>query len=137
MPTTLRAFLEQERARSSSPYVLSMENGSSLTKSSFRRMWSAIEVRTASEGRPLGSTVSGGREGPIKVSLDFPCHPHQLRHTCITQWVESGMKVKQAQYLAGHSTLEMTLRVYSHYRQKTQEPEIASMVNDATAYLVG
>ena len=47
------------------------------------------------------------------------------------------MKVKQAQYLAGHSTLEMTLRVYSHYRQKTQETEIASMVNDATAYLVG
>ena len=137
MPTTLRTFLEQERSRSSSPYVLSMENGSSLTKSSFRRMWSAIEVRTAREDRPLGSTVSGGREGPIKVSLDFQCHPHQLRHTCITQWVESGMKVKQAQYLAGHSTLEMTLRVYSHYRQKTQEPEIASMVNDATAYLVG
>lgn len=137
MPTSLRTFLEQERARSSSPYVLSMENGNSLTKSSFRRLWSAVEVRTVRDGRPLGTMVPGGREGPIKVSLDFPCHPHQLRHTCITQWVESGMKVKQAQYLAGHSTLEMTLRVYSHYRQKTQEPEIATMVDGATAYLVG
>lgn len=137
MPEALRAFLAQEQANSSSPYVLSMENGNSLTKSSFRRMWSAIEVRTAREGRPLGSTVSGGRDGPILVSLDFQCHPHQLRHTCITQWVESGMKVKQAQYLAGHSTLEMTLRVYSHYRQKTQEPETALMVNEATEYLVG
>ena len=137
MPTSLRTFLEQERVRSSSPYVLSMENGNSLTKSSFRRLWSAVEVRTARGDRPLGTMVPGGREGPIKVSLDFQCHPHQLRHTCITQWVESGMKVKQAQYLAGHSTLEMTLRVYSHYRQRTQEPEIATMVDGATAYLVG
>lgn len=137
LPDSLRSFLEWERKRSSSPYVLSMENGNSLTKSSFRRMWSAIEVRTAREGRPLGSMVSGGRGGPIEVSLDFPCHPHQLRHTCITQWVESGMKIKQVQYLAGHSTLEMTLRVYSHYRQKSQEPETAAMVNTATDYLVG
>lgn len=137
MPTSLIAFLEQEQKRSNSPYVLSMEDGRSLTKSSFRRMWSAIEVRTARDGRPLGSTVSGGREGPIPVSLDFPCHPHQLRHTCITQWVESGMKIKQVQYLAGHSTLEMTLRVYSHYRHLTQEPETAAMVNEATEYLVG
>ena len=137
IPDSLRTFLAQERVRSSSPYVLSMENGQSLTKSSFRKMWSAIEVRTAREDRPLGSTVSGGRDGPIKVTLDFQCHPHQLRHTCITQWVESGMKVKQVQYLAGHSTLEMTLRVYSHYRHKTQEPETAAMVNAATSYLVG
>lgn len=137
LPWVLRAWLEQERHRSDSPYVLSMENGGSLTKSAFRRMWSAIDVRTAREGRELGSSVGGGKGGPIRVTLDFKCHPHQLRHTCITQWVESGMKIKQVQYLAGHSTLEMTLRVYTHYRRKSQEDEVARAMNDATAYLAG
>lgn len=137
MPTLLTEHLKAEKAVSHSPYVLSMENGESLTKSAFRRMWSAIAVRTATEDRPLGSKVSGGRGGSIVVSLDFDCHPHQLRHTCITQWVESDMKVKQVQYLAGHSTLEMTLRVYSHYRRKSQEDEVAATINAATDYLAG
>lgn len=137
LPWVLRAWLEQERHRSSSPYVLSMENGKSLTKSAFRRMWSAIDARSVQEGRPLGSTVGGSKNGSIKVTLDFKCHPHQLRHTCITQWVESGMKVKQVQYLAGHKTLDMTLRVYTHYRRKSQEDEVAQAVNDAASYLAG
>lgn len=137
MPLLLVDHLKAEKDRSHSPYVLSMENGESLTKSAFRRMWSAIAVRTATPERELGSRVSGGRGGPIVVSLDFDCHPHQLRHTCITQWVESGMKVKQVQYLAGHSTLEMTLRVYSHYRRKSQEDEVAASINAATDYLAG
>lgn len=137
IPNVLHSFLEQERKRSSSPYVLSMENGQSLTRASFRRMWSAIDVRTATEDRPLGTTVSGGRNGPIRVTLDFKCHPHQLRHTCITQWVESGLDVKRVQYLAGHSTLEMTLRIYTHYRRKSKEPETAEMLNSASEYLVG
>ena len=137
LPDVLRTFLEQERKRSSSPYVLSMENGQSLTRASFRRMWSAIDVRTVTDERPLGSTVSGGRDGPIRVSLDFTCHPHQLRHTCITQWVESGLDVKRVQYLAGHSTLEMTLKIYTHYRRKAKEPETAAMLNAASEYLVG
>lgn len=137
MPDLLTTHLKEELARSRSAYVISMENGESLTKSSFRRMWSAIAVRTATPDRALGSKVTGGRGGPIVVSLDFECHPHQLRHTCITQWVESDMKVKQVQYLAGHSTLEMTLRVYTHYRRKSQEDEVAASVNAATDYLAG
>lgn len=137
MPSLLTSHLVDEKEKSHSDYVISMENGASLTKSSFRRMWSAIAVRTATPEREVGAKVSGGRGGPIIVSLDFDCHPHQLRHTCITQWVESGMQVKQVQYLAGHSTLEMTLRVYTHYRRRSQEDEVAASVNAATDYLAG
>lgn len=127
--------LRQEKAASDSPYVLCMSNGESLTKSSFRKLWSIVEVRTVTKDRPLGTTVSGGRDGPIRVTLSFKCHPHQLRHTCITQWVESGMDFKEVQYLAGHSTLEMTLKVYAHYRRKTREAETADRVSGASAYL--
>ena len=129
--------LKQELRESESPYVLSMGNGESLTKSSFRKLWAVIESRTVTSNRPLGTVVTGGREGPILVSLAFKCHPHQLRHTCITQWVESGMDFKEVQYLAGHSTLEMTLRVYAHYRRKSREAETATRVSSASAYLLG
>ncbi len=135
MSDGLRAYLEQERARSSSPYVLSMENGESLSKSSFRKLWDIVTVRTATEDRPVGTVVGGSKTGSFTVDLDFDCHPHLLRHTCITHWVESGMDFKEVQYLAGHSTLEMTLKVYTHYRRKSREAETADRVRSATAYL--
>ena len=31
----------------------------------------------------------------------------------------------------------MTLRVYSHYRRKSQEDEVAASINAATDYLAG
>ena len=136
VPTFLLTLLEEERSKSQSSFVFSMKSGDSLTKSSFRRMWSAVEVRSVREGRELGDTVSGGRNGPITVLIDFDCHPHQLRHTCITQWVESGMPFKRAQYLAGHSTPTMTLKVYAAYRHRSQEAEAVQDVNAASAYLL-
>lgn len=45
------------------------------------------------------------------------------------------MDLKQVQYLAGHSTPDMTLRVYTHYRQKTREQETATLVSSAVSYL--
>lgn len=133
----LLTYLRTEKAASTSPYVLSMANGQSLSKSSFRKLWSIVEARTVSETRPLGTPVSGSKSGSFTVSLDFECHPHLLRHTCITQWVEAGVDFKAVQYLAGHSTLEMTLRVYAHYRRQSREAEMASRVHSANAYLVG
>ena len=132
----LIAYLEEERKSSCSPYVLSMQNGDSLSAASFRSMWRIIEVRTADENRPLGSTVCGSKDGNFTVTLDFHCHPHQLRHTCITQWVESGMDFKEVQYLAGHSSLDMTLKVYAHYRQSSRAQETANRVHSANAYLM-
>lgn len=132
----LLAYLEEERKRSNSPYVMSMENGESLSSASFRSMWKLIEARTATEDRPLGTVVKGSKYGDYAISLDFNCHPHQLRHTCITQWVESGMDFKEVQYLAGHSSLNMTLKVYAHYRQSSRAAETALRVGNANAYLV-
>lgn len=127
--------LREARAQTTSPYVFSMANGQSLSKSSFRKLWDTVKVRTATENRKLGSFVSGGREGPIHVTLDFECHPHMLRHTCITNWFEAGLDLKQVQYLAGHSKPDMTLRVYTHYRRKCRAAETAQQVSAASGYL--
>ena len=93
LPLWLIEELRAEKAKTNSVYVLHKKDGQHLTLSSFTRMWEVID-----------------RKG-----LDFKVHPHLLRHTCITRWVESGLDMKEVQYLAGHSTPEMTMRVYAHY----------------------
>lgn len=137
VPPLLRKVLLEERARSASPYVLSTRDGRSMTKSSFQSMWRSVTVRTVSEDRPLGSPIQGSKYGKASVSLDFTCHPHQLRHTYITQLFEAGNDLKQVQYLAGHSTPDMTLRVYTHYRQSARKQETVDTVTRATDYLSG
>lgn len=127
--------LMEAKLKSTSPFVFCMEDGRSLTKPAFRALWRIIDSRTADEGHPLGSTVSGSKYGPIEVTLDFSVHPHQLRHTCITRWLESGMDVKQIQYLAGHSTLAMTMRYYAHYQQTVRSAQTRQQAVSASAYL--
>lgn len=133
MSHLLRERLLQEKAQSDSLFVISMQDGGSLTKSAFRSLWKNVERRTVGEGpvpRELGQTY-----GKMTVSLDFTVHPHQLRHTYITQLFEAGLDIKQVQYLAGHAKPEMTLRVYTHYRQKQRAAETHAQVCASLDYL--
>ena len=137
IPPVLRYALEQERRtnRTGSPYVLCMGDGRSLTKNSFASLWRIVTARTAGEGRELGSWVRGSNGGRLQVTLDFTCHPHLLRHTYITQLFEAGLDLKQVQYLAGHATPEITLRVYTHYRRKSREQDTFDRAISAVSYL--
>lgn len=137
MPLLLRQTLELEHRVSASKFVLSMKDGDSLSKCSYDALWRSVTIRTAGEGKPLGSVHKSNNGEEYTVSLDFHCHPHLLRHTYITQLFESGLDIKEIQYLAGHSTPDMTLRVYTHYRQKSREQETAGKVARAVSYLGG
>lgn len=135
IPPLLRQVLEEEQKRSSSPFVLAMEDGSSYTMAAFTSMWRRIKNCTVRKERPLGYVGTDQNGVPYKVILDFHVHPHLLRHTYITQLFETGFDVKQVQYLAGHSTPNMTLEVYTHYREKARAQETTNMVHAATEYL--
>lgn len=106
----LEEWLVARKKTSHSKYVVAMENHKPLTKSSYKSMWKLIE-----------------RELP-----DVHISAHILRHTYITQLFESGkFDLKEIQYLAGHSTLDMTLRVYTHYDRRTREEKTAEKVREA------
>ena len=104
-----------------------MRNGESLTASSFDRLWGIIEARTTDDPEKLGKPVSA-RHPDVIYSLDFHVHPHLLRHTCITRWVEAGLDMKEIQYLAGHATPDMTMRVYAHYDQRSRSEITAEKI---------
>lgn len=47
-------------------------------------------------------------------------HAHLFRKTFATRLIESGTDPKRVQYLLGHTTLDMTLRIYAKYDQESQ-----------------
>ena len=105
----LEEWLLARKRNTHSQYVISMQNHKPLTKSSYKSMWKLIE-----------------RELP-----DTHVTAHILRHTYITRLFEAGLDIKEIQYLAGHSTVEMTLRVYTHYDRVSREAQTAEKVRDA------
>ena len=109
MSEELEEWLLPRKKSSHSQYVIAMENHQPLTKSSYKSMWKLIE-----------------RELP-----EAHVTAHILRHTYITRLFEAGLDIKEVQYLAGHSTVDMTLRVYTHYDRRSREAQTAEKVRNA------
>ena len=113
--------LKGEQAKSKSLWVFSMQDGSHLSNNSFRSLWRIIETRTVSK-------VSANRRELVPRTLDFSVHPHLLRHTCITRWFEQGLDIKEIQYLAGHASVDLTLKIYTHYVKAERFTETAAKI---------
>ncbi len=105
--------LRTAKEASRSLYVFSMRDGSFLSRPSFRSMWEIVERRTG--------------------DLGFSVHPHQLRHTCITRWVERGIDPKIAQDFAGHATAMFTMNTYVHFRKEDRWQQAAELMAQAVA----
>lgn len=131
LPVWLTQILSDERAKSTSPFVLAMRNGESLSASAYDRLWSIIKTRTTTDPSLLGKPTSPRHPNTV-YALDFHAHAHLLRHTCITRWLEAGFDLKEVQYLAGHSTPDMTLRVYAHYDQRVRLENTAAKIRANT-----
>lgn len=55
--------------------------------------------------------------------------PHILRHTFCTNMINYGMNIKTVQYLMGHSSVQMTLEVYTHANQENVISDFANIMN--------
>ncbi len=57
-----------------------------------------------------------------RVVRDF--HPHTLRHTFTTRCFENKMEPKVVQALLGHSSISITLNIYTHVLDKKMDEEL-------------
>ena len=128
IPQWLLEILQEEHRTSTSKFVTSKLDGSHHTQGSWRRLWDIVVHRE------IDSATPNDKHTDCPRVLDFHCHPHQLRHTCITRWVEDGLDFKEVQYLAGHSTIDMTLQVYAHYDKKSRFEETKSRIKTMNPY---
>ena len=65
----------------------------------------------------------------ITRTLDFKVSPHQLRHTYITNLCRGGVNIKTVQYLAGHATASLTLKIYIHATENRPEDLLDELNN--------
>lgn len=105
----LEAWLEERKRTAVSDYIFVMKDGKLLTTSAFHKLFAWID----------------------KALPERHITAHILRHTYITRLFEAGLDLKEIQYLAGHSSVEMTLRVYAHYDRLSRERSTAEKVRAA------
>lgn len=110
LPASLAAHLRAVRAATGSLFVIHNREGGPVSYSSWRSLWRVVEARTAGERGKVGDKV---RNHAVVISLDFPVHPHQLRHTYCTRLILGGVDVKRVQYLMGHASARITLEIYT------------------------
>lgn len=56
-------------------------------------------------------------------------HPHALRHTFATRCFEAGMEAKSVQMFLGHSSISITLDLYTHVTDDKQRKELNKLEN--------
>lgn len=107
IPADVVALLKRAHAVTTSTYVVGGPlNGhvSSTDISRFVRIWNRAGVY------------------PGKI------HAHLFRKTFATRLIETGTDPKRVQYLLGHTTLDMTLRVYALYDRESQSGATRALI---------
>lgn len=107
-----------EKRKSDSKYVFSTRDGKHLSESSFRRMWDLVLYRSVD-----GPGTTDGMK-----QIDFSVHPHMLRHTYCTRLIANGVQPKEAQYLMGHASPDITMSVYTDYIEEQQLASTAEKI---------
>lgn len=74
-----------------------------MTETAFRSMWACIMRKI--------NNAAGGNHKIIAVEKFTP---HELRHTFATMLYYSKVGIKEAQYLMGHASADITLNIYTH-----------------------
>ncbi|MGI5824606.1 MAG: tyrosine-type recombinase/integrase [Bacillota bacterium] len=64
----------------------------------------------------------------IKPTIDYSISPYYLRHTYCTRLAENGIALKTAQYLMGHSTMELTANIYTHVTEQLLEKDLEKII---------
>ena len=84
-------------------YVFRVADGSRwITNISFRHMFDSIKAKCG-------------------INDETDISSHTFRHTFVTDCYYAGVKLKDAQYLAGHSSLAVTLGIYTHLDEQKSD----------------
>ncbi|MGH7576705.1 MAG: tyrosine-type recombinase/integrase, partial [Longimicrobiales bacterium] len=69
-----------------------------------------------------------GQPGPAKKRPFKPAHRmYDLRHTCATLLLQSGVNVKVVSEILGHASVRITLDIYSHVLPDMQDTAVEAM----------
>lgn len=147
LPPQLVELLETEKEKADGDYVISRDGGKLLTAAAFRRRWDAVQLREEHtvvrkmRGKEIRQELKLGDPVPyhkgVTISMDFHTTPHLLRHTYISELVLAGVSVKRVQYLAGHSSPVLTLKIYTHLMENRPEDLMGDVLKTFSSPISG
>lgn len=130
IPDLLFTELIQYISKHKTFYLFPMKNGEPSSRSSFRKMWNSIMKKTQCTAEVLAKKIAQDENVKIFYDTSISFTPHIFRHTYATNLYYANIDIKKAQYLLGHSSLEMTLKVYTHLDNTKKSKDIVNKIND-------
>lgn len=95
--------------------VCKSASGGPITKSAYRKNWLSFMNHLENVLNGRDPDAQGVRKDIIDRWQPMPTiHPYDLRHSYCSMLYDAGVDVKTAQYLMGHASLDMTLKIYTH-----------------------
>lgn len=140
IPDNIIEYLKHEKERTLSYLVCPKLDGSLQTPSSYNNMWNSYQTEInyqqyckiqRAQNRECKSKYAPS--GIPRVIERFTAH--QLRHTYCTMLYFAEVDVLTASKLMGHSSIELTLRIYTHLDEKFKTQNI-SKFNEYTKNLI-
>lgn len=107
LKTILQDYLSSDMC-SKGVYLFEKRGGGFLTEASHRRIMESVESKFK---KTFLETAS--KETLLQIPEPDDLTYYRLRHTFITRLWYEGVDVKDAQYLAGHENVQLTLDVYT------------------------
>ena len=99
-------------------YLFTTEDGNLLTLSEFRKIWRDVIYKlNLAAGGTIPKQGKRKKEDVGKRPIWLIANditPHMFRHTYATNLYYAGIDVKTAQRLLGHSSIQITLDIYTH-----------------------
>jgi integrase len=117
---TLPSYTVEELRR------LKREQAEDLLRLGVRQAGDAL-VCAQPDGRPMHPNVVTSYFGRVARRLGLPVHFHSLRHTHATQLLLAGVHPKVAQERLGHSSVAMTMDIYSHVTDHLRDDAAAKI----------
>ena len=84
-------------------------------------------VCTQPDGTPISPNILTNFFARLAKRLGLPVHFHSLRHTHATTLLLAGVHPKVAQERLGHSSVAITMDVYSHVTERLQNDAAAKV----------
>ena len=109
-PESAFKALESFVGNLSTPYLFTGKDGALISHSAYKRLWSSIY-------RKINAVTRCEDMEPVRLT------PHIFRHNYATELFYAGISVKEAQRLLGHSSITVTLEIYTHLtpREETRK----------------
>lgn len=125
-------------------FVALTVSGKPLTESGFTRGWHGFcnAIERSINNEPLDQRgvrwdllPEEAKELHERERTRFFVRAHDLRHTFATALYDAGVPVKDAQYYLGHSSIKMTMDLYTHFSEEREKKSRIAIVGFLDGWL--